>query len=57
MFRKFYGPIHKAFGTLDAAQQSQLTDAIAELLGRRNVAGSSSLIVPGEYLEIVITKT
>ena len=47
----------KAFGTLDAAQQSQMTDAIAELLGRRNVAGSSSLIVPGEYLEIVITKT
>jgi SAM-dependent methyltransferase len=57
VFRKFYGPIHKAFGTLDAAQQSQMTDAIAELLGRRNVAGSSSLIVPGEYLEIVITKT
>lgn len=56
VFRSFYGPTHKAFGALDVARQSQLSAAIAELLGRRNVAGAESLVVPGEYLEIVITK-
>jgi hypothetical protein len=56
VFRSFYGPTHKAFGALDAARQSQLSAAIAELLGRWNVAGAESLVVPGEYLEIVITK-
>ena len=56
VFRSFYGPTHKAFGALDAARQLQLHAAIAELLGRWNVAGSDSLVVPGEYLEIVITK-
>jgi SAM-dependent methyltransferase len=56
VFRSFYGPMHKAFGALEAARQSQLSAAIAELLGRWNVAGSDSLVVPGEYLEIVITK-
>jgi SAM-dependent methyltransferase len=56
VFRTFYGPTHKAFGALDAARQSQLSAAIAELLGRWNVAGSDSLVVPGEYLEILITK-
>lgn len=56
VFRTFYGPTHKAFGALDAARQSQLGAALAELLGRWNVAGPDSLVVPGEYLEIVITK-
>jgi hypothetical protein len=56
VFRKFYGPVHKVYGALDVAEQSQLTDAIAELLARRNIAGPGSLIVPGEYLELVITK-
>jgi SAM-dependent methyltransferase len=56
VFRTFYGPTLKAFGALDAAGQSQLSAAIADLLDRRNVAGPDSLVVPGEYLEIVITK-
>ena len=56
VFRSFYGPTHKAFGALDDARQSHLSAAIAELLERWNVAGPDSLVVPGEYLEIVITK-
>jgi len=56
VFRTFYGPTHKAFGALDAARQAQLSAALAELLGRWNTAGPDSLVVPGEYLEIVITK-
>jgi SAM-dependent methyltransferase len=56
VFRTFYGPTHKAFGALDAARQSQLSAALGELLGRWNIAGPDSLVVPGEYLEMVITR-
>jgi len=56
VFRAFYGPTHKAFAALDAARQAQLSAAIAELLGRWNIAGTDSLVVPGEYLEIVVTR-
>ncbi len=56
VFRTFYGPTHKAFGALDATRQALLSAAITELLHRWNVAGPASLVVPGEYLEVVITK-
>jgi SAM-dependent methyltransferase len=56
IFRNFYGPIHKAFAALDGAGQVRLNEALNQLLERRNVGGSSALVVPGEYLEIVITK-
>jgi SAM-dependent methyltransferase len=56
VFRSFYGPTHKAFGALEASRQAELSAAIADLLGRWNGAGPDSLVVPGEYLEIVITK-
>ena len=57
VFRNFYGPTHKAYSALDVSQQLCLTEGITQLLERLNVAGKSSLVVPGEYLEIVITKT
>ena len=56
MFRDFYGPTHKAFAALDADRQAALEHDIAVLLDRHNVAGSSSLVVPGEYLEVVVVK-
>jgi ubiquinone/menaquinone biosynthesis C-methylase UbiE len=56
VFRTYYGPTHKAFGALDAKQQAALADDITALLGRFNRAGDESLVVPSEYLEVVITK-
>jgi SAM-dependent methyltransferase len=56
VFRNFYGPTHKAYAALDPDRQARLTDDIAALLERLNVGGPNSLVVPGEYLEIVITK-
>jgi ubiquinone/menaquinone biosynthesis C-methylase UbiE len=56
MFRDFYGPTHKAFAALDAARQDALAKDITKLLDRLNTAGPDSLVVPGEYLEVVITK-
>ena len=56
VFRDFYGPTHKAFAALDARGQQALESDIATLLEAMNVAGPGSLVVPGEYLEVVITK-
>jgi SAM-dependent methyltransferase len=56
VFRDFYGPTHKAFGALDASGQKGLADGIIALLERMNVGGKGSLVVPGEYLEVVITR-
>ena len=56
VFRNFYGPMHKAYAALDEVRQASLTRDIAGLLERFNVAGPDSLVVPGEYLEVVITR-
>ena len=54
VFRDFYGPTHKAFAALDAAGQEALAADITRLLLRLNRAGADSLVVPGEYLEVVV---
>src|SRR5262249_23563241 len=56
VFREFYGPTHKAFLALDPAGQKALEADITALLERLNVGGPRSLVVPGEYLEVVVTK-
>jgi SAM-dependent methyltransferase len=56
VFRDFYGPTHKAFAALDAQGQQALERDLTALLLRSNVGGASSLVVPSEYLEVVITK-
>jgi len=56
IFRDFYGPTHKAFAALDAAGQEALEKDITALLNRCNTAGPASLVVPGEYLEVVIER-
>ena len=56
IFRDFYGPTHKAFAALDPAGQDALAKDITALLNRCNTAGSSSLVVPAEYLEVVIER-
>ena len=55
VFRDFYGPTHKAFAALDANAQSALERDITALLDRCNIAGQTSLVVPAEYLEVVIS--
>lgn len=55
VFRDWYGPTHKAFAALDADGQARLERDIIALLEEFNTAGSDSLVVPGEYLEVVIT--
>jgi ubiquinone/menaquinone biosynthesis C-methylase UbiE len=56
VFRDYYGPTHKAFEALDEAGQGALERDITALLEQMNTAGATSLVVPSEYLEVVITK-
>lgn len=56
VFRTYYGPVLKAFGALDAAHQEALKHDILALIGTMNRSGDGTMVVPSEYLEIVITK-
>jgi ubiquinone/menaquinone biosynthesis C-methylase UbiE len=54
IFRDYYGPTHKAFGALDAQGQARLAADVLALLKRRNRGDANSLVVPAEYLEVVV---
>jgi len=56
LFRKYYGPMLKAFEALDAPGQDGLARDIIDLIGRTNTAKDGTMVVPGEYLEVVITR-
>jgi len=57
VFRTWYGPVHKAFAALPAEGAAALEKDLTDLLNRMNRAGDPSLVVPSEYLEIVITRS
>jgi len=56
VFRTWYGPVHKAFAALPPEKATQLESDLTQLLDGLNRAGPDSLVVPGEYLEIVIRR-
>jgi len=55
-FREHFGPTVKAFAGLDEARQRELHDALLTLAGRWNRAGNRSLVIPGDYLEVVLAR-
>jgi SAM-dependent methyltransferase len=56
VFRTYYGPLHKAFGALEAAKQDALARDIEALLAEHNRARDGTLVMPSAYLEVVIAK-
>jgi SAM-dependent methyltransferase len=57
VFRTFYGPMQKAFGAVDAARQELLAADLIALAERFNRATDGTLVAPGEYAEVVITRS
>jgi ubiquinone/menaquinone biosynthesis C-methylase UbiE len=57
IFKTFYGPTNRAFAALDALKQDELKRALLDLLGRMNRGGGRTLVIPSEYLEVVVTKS
>ena len=56
VFRSFYGPTNRAFAALDADKAAALEADILDLLEKSNWGDCDSLVVPGNYLEVVITR-
>jgi len=56
IFKTYYGPVLKAFAALDAGAQPKLAADLMSLIGRFNRADDGTMVVPGDYLEVVITK-
>jgi len=55
-FRAYYGPVVKAFETIDAEARKALEADLYALLDKFNVAKDGTLVIPSEYLEVVIIK-
>jgi len=56
VFRRYYGPMLKAFEALQEPGRAALSRDIIELIGRFNTSGDKTMVVPSEYLEVVVTK-
>ncbi len=56
IFRAYYGPVLKAFEAIDVAGRKVLARDIIDLVERFNTSGDKVMVVPSEYLEVVITK-
>jgi hypothetical protein len=56
IFKTYYGPLLKAFAALEPMKQSALRDDLLALIGQFNRSGDRTMVVPSEYLEIVITR-
>jgi ubiquinone/menaquinone biosynthesis C-methylase UbiE len=56
IFRTYYGPVAKAFEAIDPQPREALQADIYTLIDKFNLARDGTLVVPGEYLEAVITK-
>src|SRR5215813_13557677 len=56
VFNAFYGPVLKAFSALDTASQQDLHHDLYARIVRMNKSGDTTMVVPSEYLEVVITR-
>jgi SAM-dependent methyltransferase len=56
VFRTYYGPMNKTFGALDADRQAAFTQDLLALMESGNRSGDATLVLPSEYLEVVITR-
>ncbi len=56
LFATYYGPVLKAFEAVGETGRDRLRGDLLELVDRFNRADDGTMVVPGEYLQIVITR-
>jgi ubiquinone/menaquinone biosynthesis C-methylase UbiE len=56
VFRTYYGPMNKTFAALDTEKQAAFTQDLLALMESRNRSGDGTLVLPSEYLEVVIER-
>ena len=54
--RCYYGPLNKAFGTLDEDGQRALEGDLISLVERHNRSDNGTAVWPADYLEVVATR-
>jgi ubiquinone/menaquinone biosynthesis C-methylase UbiE len=55
-FRVYYGPVLKAFAAIEDKRCPALEADLHALIEEFNIARDGTLVIPGEYLEVVIVK-
>lgn len=55
-FRTFYGPTMKAFEALEDDRREAYARDLRDLVNRFNRSGDETMVVPGEYLEVVAVR-
>jgi SAM-dependent methyltransferase len=56
VFRTYYGPMNKAFAALEGERQAAFLDDLMALMDSRNRSGDDSLVLPSDYLEVVVER-
>lgn len=56
VFKTYYGPLLKTFAALEPAAQATLEQDLMALIARFNRSGDGSMVVPSEYLQVVMTR-
>lgn len=58
VFRTFYGPMHRTFAALEAepARLQAFRDELLALISALNRATDGTMVVPSEYVEVIIEK-
>jgi SAM-dependent methyltransferase len=56
VFRTYYGPMNKAIGALEGERQAAFLGEMMALIESRNRSGDATLVLPSEYLEVVVTR-
>lgn len=56
VFRTYYGPVHKAFLSLDDAGRTALDRDLTTLAERCNATSNGTLLIPSTYAEVIVTK-
>jgi hypothetical protein len=56
VFKTSYGPMLKALAVLDQDKRQAPLSVVQALISRFNRAQDGTMVVPGEYLEVVIVK-
>jgi SAM-dependent methyltransferase len=56
VFRSYYGPFNKTFAALDPQKQELFKLEVEALMARDNRADDGTLVLPSEYLQVVIER-
>ena len=55
-FRKYYGPMQKAFAALESDGQQALRQDLEQVFAAHNASANGTTALRSEYLEVIVTR-